>query len=317
MKLCLLHLDDALQRQADFIGHCERNGAHHLHAEAVGSQVRLWGKNANLAELNALICGQSAHLGAEPKLWFMGSGDFHHVSALLIDRAVATEDEQITVIHFDNHPDWVHFNGGMHCGSWVNRAAANPKVAKIITVGVSSKDLNQPEWKGANLTLLRDGKLELFPFWHEPSRVRKQYGEGPSYQQVGNAINWRTIAEQGDGPFLTMLLSRIKTRKVYLTIDKDVLRPEDALTNWDQGKMDLSYLLQLIQAIGQKHQIIGADVNGDYSTPNYTGNLLTRGKKYAEIFMDQPRHHPDPAETARVNSASNHTLLDMLQQVMA
>ncbi len=317
MKLCLLHLDDALQSQTDFIGHCERNGGRHLHAESLGSAVRLWGKDATLDQLGALICGQFANLGEEPKLWFMGSGDFHHISALLIDRAAAGRSEPITVIHFDNHPDWVHFHGGMHCGSWVNRAAANPNVAKVITLGVSSKDLVRPEWKGANLSLMQEGKLELFPFWHAPSRVRKQYGSGAGYSQTNGHIKWRTIAEQGNGPFLATLLSRIATRDVYLTIDKDVLRAEDALTNWDQGQMQLPYLLEIIQTIGGHHRIIGADVTGDYSAPHYSGSMLTRAKKYGEIFMDQPRCRPNVTEAARVNSASNHALLDVLQQVMA
>lgn len=316
MRLCLLHLDDALQLQNDFIDHCERNGARHLHAEEVGGRVRLWGKDATLDELRAHICGQAAHLGEGPKLWFMGSGDFHHVSAMLIDKALEASAGQATVIHFDNHPDWVRFDDGMHCGSWVNRAAANPKVAKVITLGVASRDLRWPEFKGANLSLMRDGKLELFPFWHPPSRVRKQYGAGAGYRQQAKQLHWNTIAEQGDGPFLQLLLSRIATADVYLTIDKDVLRGEDAVTNWDQGHLQLPYLLELIRAIGQRHRIIGADVTGDYSKPRYGGSVLTRLRKRGEILLDQPTCRPDMQTATRINSAGNHALLDVLQQVM-
>ena len=316
MKLCLLHLDDALQLQTDFIGHCERNGAQHVEAKRLGRRVRLWGKEKTLQPLSALIYSQSAYLSKEPKLWFMGSGDFHHISALLMECSIAEQKDPVTIIHFDNHPDWVHFRSGMHCGSWVNRAAKNPNVAKIITVGVSSKDLKLPEWKGANLELMRDGKLELFPFSHAPSWVRKSYGSGAGYKQFGNHIHWNTIAELGDGPFLDTLLLRIQTRNVYLTIDKDVLRSEDALTNWDQGEMQMSYLLELITVIGKNHRIIGADVTGDYSTPHYSGNLFTRSKKHAEIFMDQPRQ-PSLQRAAKVNSGSNYALLDVLQKVMA
>ena len=316
MQLCLLHLDDALQSQPDFIDHCERNGVRHLEATQLGRAVRLWGKEAAIKPLAALIFAQSNYWGKEPILCFMGSGDFHHVSALLIERSLAKQKEPVTIIHFDNHPDWVHFSGGMHCGSWVNRAAANPNVAKIITIGVSSKDLTRPEWKGANLELMREGKLELFPFHHAPSRVKKSYGSGPGFKQFGNHIHWNSIAELGNGKFLDMLLSRITTRQVYLTIDKDVLRSEDALTNWDQGAMKLPYLLELITAIGKNHGIVGADVTGDYSAPRYGGNLVTRGKKHAEIWLDQPRR-PDLARAARVNSASNHALLAVLQEAMA
>src|SRR5689334_20738637 len=123
MKLYLLHLDDALSLQTDFIGHCERNGAGHLHAEDLGRAVRLWSKTATLENVAALVRGRAASSGAEPKLWFMGSGDFHHISALLIETTLSTLDDPVTVIHFDNHPDWVNFSKGMHCGSWVNRIA--------------------------------------------------------------------------------------------------------------------------------------------------------------------------------------------------
>ena len=317
MKLCLLHLDDALPSQGDFISHCERNGATHLHAEKIGSAIRLWGKEPCLQELSAVLHGKCRDLGAGPKLWFMGSGDFHHVSALHIAHAVEEAGEPVTVIHFDNHPDWVHFSGGMHCGSWVNRATNHPNVAKVITLGVTSYDLKNPEWRGANLSLMREGKLELFPYWHAPSRVRKQYGTGPGYTQKQGRIHWHSIAEAGEGPFLATLLSRIGTRMVYLTIDKDVLAHDDALTNWDQGRMSLAYLLQIIAAIGAAHRIIGADVTGDYSPPHYSGNIVTRFMKRAEIFTDQPRSRPSLEEAARVNSASNHALLDALQEVMA
>lgn len=316
MKLCLLHLDDALQSQHDFISHCERNGAQHLEVKKLGANVRLWGKQAALEELAATLRGHDSHLGTGPKLWIMGSGDFHHVSALHIARAAEEANAPVTVIHFDNHPDWVHFESGMHCGSWVNDAAHHPNVAKVITLGVTSYDLKNPEWRGANLDLLKEGKLELFPYWHEPSRVRRSYGMGPGYTQQKGYIHWNTMAEMGEDRFLETLLLRITTEAVYLTIDKDVLCREDALTNWDQGNIALPYLLKMILAIGLNHRIIGADITGDYSAPRYDGNPVTRLMKHAEILMDQPLRRPCPNEAARVNSASNHALLDALQEVM-
>ena len=49
-------------------------------------------------------------------------------------------------------------------------------------------------------------------------------------------------------------------RKVYLSIDKDVLRPEDARTDWDQGTMSADTLLDLVRALGP--QLAGADICG-------------------------------------------------------
>ena len=315
MELHLLHFDDALALQPGFMEYCDRQGAKHLNARSEGGDIRLWGKPAKLDRLAARLDETFAAADA-PKLCFMGSGDFHHITALLLEKSLAGRTEPVTVIHFDNHPDWVHCSDGMHCGSWVKRASTHPMIARILTVGVTSKDLTNPEWKGAGLSLLQDGVLELFPYAHAPSRVRRHYGEGASHHQANGHIHWKTISEMGEETFLEMFLTRIPTRQVYLTIDKDVLRREDAETNWDQGHMSLSFLLAMIARIGRQHTIIGADVTGDYSPPNYTGSLLTRFRKKAEILLDQPVRSITMEKAAAVNTVSNLAILETLQEVM-
>jgi hypothetical protein len=231
--------------------------------------------------------------------------------------ALENQSAPITIIHLDNHPDWVKFENGMHCGSWVSRALKHPRVEKIITLGVCSRDLKRPEWKGANLTLLSQGLLELYPYDHAPSRVKRNYGRGVSFEQKDGALHWKTIRNLGEQNFTDYLLSRIKTKSVYLTIDKDVLAREDAITNWDQGCMRMPYLLSLVKEIGKRHSVIGADVTGDYSTPRYSGDLWTRLSKHVEIFMDQPRRKPDQGQAVNINSGANHALLEVLSEVMA
>jgi hypothetical protein len=183
MHLCLLHLDDALDSQPDFIRACEKSGARQIRMQEDGSDIRLWGYRAGLDAFRDAMAKQWPQ-NDEPQLCFMGSGDFHHVTAFLLARALENQPGSVTLIHFDNHPDWVKFEKGTHCGSWVNRALENPNVEKIITIGVCSHDLRLPEWKGANLTLLSQGLLELYPYDHAPSRVRNDYGAGASFEQV-------------------------------------------------------------------------------------------------------------------------------------
>ncbi len=317
MQVCLLHLDDALRTQPPF---WQAGGGHMMEvdAQAAGKEVRLWGRETALQRLQILLKETFAKRPADgPRLCFMGSGDFHHVTALLLPLALEAADEPVTVIHFDNHPDWVRFEGGMHCGSWVNRAMQHRCVAKVVTVGVCSGDLRNPEWKGANLVALKEGRLELFPYRHTPSRARKEYGEGTSYRQEGGYLHWNTIEDQGEATFLDLLLSRIDTEAVYLTVDKDVLSREDAETNWDQGVMRLPFLQRCISAIGKAHRILSADINGDYSVPSYGGSAWTRCRKHAEIFMDQPRHKRDVEAAATLNSATNRSLLGTFAEVMA
>lgn len=316
MQLLLLHLDDALELQPDFIRSCLKAGAREIQAANDGPTLRLWSRQRDLEAFNAKLSREITLGRRGARLCFMGSGDFHHVTCLLLEAALQHEEAPTSVIHFDNHPDWVHFNGGVHCGSWVNRAAQNARVDKVITVGVCSSDLRMPEWKGANLSLLSEGVLELYPYDHAPSRVKRNYGSGSSHNQVPGSIRWNTIASAGEENFVEYLLSRIKTENVYLTIDKDVLVRDDAITNWDQGSMRLPYLLALIAAISERHRIIGADVIGDYSVPTHGGGAWAVVSKYVETLIDQPRRPPDPQSATSINSTVNHRLLEALLEAM-
>jgi len=49
---------------------------------------------------------------------------------------------------------------------------------------------------------------------------------------------------------------------VYLSIDLDVLSPEYARTDWDQGSLSLSDLTDALGRIAFSHRIIGADICG-------------------------------------------------------
>ena len=51
----------------------------------------------------------------------MGSGDFHHVSHLLLERL--PHQAAFDVVVLDNHPDNMRFPIGIHSGSWVLHAA--------------------------------------------------------------------------------------------------------------------------------------------------------------------------------------------------
>jgi len=316
MKLQLLHLDDGLTAQQGFLAACVAQQATITDARAQGRHFRLWGRQD---DLDAFIPLLREALGntQEPVLTFMGSGDFHHMTALLLQRLAETQTKPFTLVHFDNHPDWVHFSGGMHCGSWVNRALALPNLSKAITIGVCSKDLTWPECKGANLALLEKGRLELYPYSHAPSRVLRRYKPSASYRQRGGSLDWHTMELHGDDAFLELLLSRIDTEAIYITVDKDVLELSEVTTNWDQGKMRLPQLLGMIAALGEKFRVIGADVIGDYSPPVYDGTLWMKMKKRAEIMIDQPQRNLALTAAAAHNEPSNLALLDVLREVMA
>lgn len=316
MQLYLLHLDEALEAQSEFVRTCLMAGCREIDVRDRGREFRLWARQAVVDSLHRSLRDSLAETKSEPKLCFLGSGDFHHVSSLLIDLALENVSEPVTIIHIDNHPDWVHFPSGLHCGSWVNHVADHPAVDRVITIGVCSSDLASPERKGANLGLLASGRLELYPFHHSPSRVNSHLGDRSSFEQRSGYLHWRTIGELGFEHFLELLMGRIDTEAVYISLDKDVLCPLDAITNWDQGQMKLADILCLLVEIGKSHRILGADVTGDYSRPRYGGNAWTRLMKLGENLIDQPRHSSPDAEIISINSAANYALLDVLGAMM-
>ena len=236
--------------------------------------------------------------GRGPEVTFYGSGDFHHLTAAL----VARHDGPLTLVHVDNHPDWVRFPATFNCGAWVNRALELPQVRKVVTIGPCSGDLKWPQFKGANLAAIRSGQLTLFPWQAAPSRA---------LGHPGGHIHWRNLAVESYDGFLDSLTEEIPTRAVYLTIDKDALTHEDAITNWDQGQMRLAHVEALVTWLAQNHQIVGADICGDYSTP-----LFSDVFRATLAWFDHPGAQEHADDALAVNARTNAALLNVFRRVL-
>jgi arginase family enzyme len=293
----LLKLDDALDRQAALAQAVSARGGHVVCARDLGPAMRLWSRPATLEALRARLRERLPSDGAA-ELVFAGSGDFHHVTPLLLERALAGAGEPVTVLHFDNHPDWARFAPGPHCGSWVRRAARLPGVARVISIGLTSDDIGRRKAHEGDLALIAEDKLDLFA-WRAPDA-------GDAVTLCGR--RWPTIAALGETAFLELLGRSIPTGAVYVTVDKDVLAPADAVTNWDQGCASLDFVEAAIARAVCGRRLVGADVVGDWSRPRYGAGpaaLLKRG----EAWLDQPRRAEPTAEGDRINEAANLRLL--------
>lgn len=299
MQTAMLHLDDALSPQARLREAVCAGGGLELDCRDLGPALRLWSRPPMLQRLSDRLA-QVLPAEAGPAVVFAGSGDFHHITPILLARAIAAAEEPaVTVLHFDNHPDWVTFEPGAHCGSWVGRAARLPRVAKVVTVGVCSRDIDRPAAEGADLDLVREGRVELYA-----------YGGAGAYKVAGRS--WPTIAGMGEGAFADYLPGRIETSAIYVTIDKDVLRPEEAGTNWDQGRTSVAFLSELVRRAAVGRRVIGADIVGDWSTPTYGGGLVNALLKRGEAVLDQPWRAP-PASVRAGNEDVNLLLLDLFE----
>lgn len=305
MRPVLLQLDDAFARQPALARRVLADGRV-LAARDLGPAMRLWSPAATLGELKRRIAASLPATG-EAEVVFAGSGDFHHVTPLLLERALEAEDAPVTVVHFDNHPDWVRHAPGRHCGSWVGRAARLPGVARVVTVGVTSPDIGKARLREGDLALIGEGRLDLFA-WTAPDGGGEVMLEGRV---------WPTIAALGEAAFLDMLDATVRTRAIYVTLDKDVLRAADAVTNWDQGQASLDFVIAAIRRLAETRRVIGADVVGDWSRPVYGGGPAAGLLKRGEAMLDQPWGRREPAGAAALNEAVNLRLLDLFEGLPA
>jgi arginase family enzyme len=186
---------------------------------------------------------------------FLGSGDYHHLSHLLISR-YAQLGRPLQVVLFDNHPDNMRYPFGIHCGSWVWHVSRLPFVSQIHVLGITSKDVEAAHGWENHLRNLRSGKVR--------------------YWCVGRDLGWMSsigITQSRSFDSTAAMLEAFSGEiarsedPIYLTVDKDVLSPEDAHTNWDQGVMRLGELKSSIAMFSSR--IVGSDVTGEVSVYQY------------------------------------------------
>ena len=212
--------------------------------------------------------------GEKNRISFLGSGDFHHITEILLARY----DEPMALIHFDFHQDWDSTCPLLHCGSWVSKALKRANIVKCITLGASAKKMSFFSLQAGDLKLLENDRLELYPYASEPGTVflrtvpRNSSCKTKRFPLM-TRIAWKELRDQNLSEFAVHLVERLPTKKVYVTIDKDCMNAGSALTNWDQGKMTVDHVCDILKVIKERCDIAGMDITGDYS-PVKTGNAL-------------------------------------------
>lgn len=124
-------------------------------------------------------------------------------------------------------PQW---EGMVSCGGWVTDVLLkNPFVRNVIIVGVSDELMAQiPVGLRERVVFYSQEEIDHHQAW--PSKV-------------GHLIH----------------------EPVYLSIDKDVLRQQDAITNRSNGDMSFMQLKAVLHIIYAHEEVIGADITGEYS----------------------------------------------------
>jgi len=205
--------------------------------------------------LDALEAAVLEPLRGTPAPVFTGSGDFHHVTYLLV-RRLGQLDTPVQVVVFDNHPDNMRYPFGIHCGSWVRHVSRLPFVKRVHVLGIHSRDVEGARLWENYLGPLYSGKVAYWCVQRDLAWLRRL--------GVGGC---RTFSSIGD--LLADFAETMTTWRdpIYLSIDKDVLAPHVAQTNWDQGLMRWDELTRAILML--KGRLVGSDVTGDISAYRY------------------------------------------------
>ena len=228
---------------------------------------------------------------------FSGSGDFHHLSYLLIRRLSAHAPFRVLV--FDNHPDNMRYPFGIHCGSWVRYVARLPWVTRVDVVGITSPDIGARHAWENYLGPLRAGRVRYWSVGVDTHWAAR----------LGLAAAFRSFDSMPD------LLARLHHElqvdgcPTYLSIDKDVLHPDVVRTNWDQGLLQESALLETIDVL--RGRLVGSDITGEISSYRYR----SRFKRWLSNADGQSP--PEPAALAEWQTrqhALNMRLLARLAQ---
>ncbi len=301
----ILNFDDAVAEQKIIV---DRYHPVIVDLKSLGPSVRLWSNRSHAKQVSAAF--RPEHKNA---LTFLGSGDFHHISSLLI----AQFEEPITVIVFDHHPDWDIFPPKLGCGAWVSRVLENPRVVKVLLLGMGSDDLTGKGLLTGNLGALKNDRVEIYPLGHACSvvpfrRVSQNHSADVQQGLYTAHIFWKGLPDHDAPDAFLSILQRISTQKVYISIDKDCLRKEDAITNWEEGRLSLESLLWMLGMIKKKFDIVGMDVTGDYSPLQLSGiwkNLCSR--------WDHPKGQGVPPLSRDViNSVNERTNCRILETVL-
>ena len=175
-------------------------------------------------------CGMAVNL--------IDTGDYHYMTKLLCDRLAGRMRQdtgaQLFLVVLDHHPDMQEpaFGDILSCGGWVSAALrTNPAIGGALLLGINPELL--PECEGFG------------------DRVRTVVKDSADDGGV------RTMLSDALGEIAAM-----RGKKVYISIDKDVLGRDVSRTDWDQGNMSFSELEAILRALYSLCEVSGVDICG-------------------------------------------------------
>jgi arginase family enzyme len=214
--------------------------------------AREWGPRLRFSAPGPLIEEFFREFGSQVAPFVVyGSGDFHHLTALWARRLT----EPFVLVSFDNHPDWDVRPPRWCCGGWVNRAMELELVQKVSVWGCGNFEYWWPTNLFGNRRAERRGELEVHA-WADGRPAADRYRRG-----VIERANWRAKFLQ--------FAEALGSSNLYVTIDLDCLRGEEAITNWESGRFTVDDVAWALAQLRAKAKIVAGDICGAYSAPKY------------------------------------------------
>ncbi|WP_324715378.1 arginase family protein [Carboxydochorda subterranea] len=193
---------------------------------------------------------------------FLGAGDFHHLTAALLRAYLAAGPAggpPLALILLDAHPEWSPAPAGyLHCGSWLPEVLAMPELRAVAVLGVGrleARGLLQPRIVQAIRPAAREGRLRVYP-------ARRS-----TVQELHAAVWWPdplVSLEEGLDAVVADVVAFVGEGPVYLSIDKDVVRPEELPGTWGDGEAGQTAVLAMVSELALALPVAGADVTGEY-----------------------------------------------------
>lgn len=195
------------------------------------------------------------------EIHFIDSGNYHYMTRIWLEKI----SEPFDLLVFDNHTDMQPpaFGGLLSCGGWIYDSVMElPLLQKVILIGPDEEAFSrvEPEIREKVEFLSRE-KLCGMELMEILDFVKEQTGENP----------------------------------LYISIDKDVLCPEDADTNWSQGDMRLETMVQCLECAVTRCKagdmtdlcllsgILGVDICGECDVAG-TGNSALNDYANARLW---------------------------------
>jgi len=293
MDVRILDLDGSLAAQPRLV-----HGRGMIAAGDWGPRVRMACGFRRFRRFEAALADR---LGREhdgsPQMTFIGSGDFHHVSLALVRRL----REPFNLLVIDKHPDWMCGVPFLHCGTWLRHASLLPLARRVFHVGGDLDFDNSYGWM-APWRQLRDGRIAVLPAIR---RFRGRAWAGVPHQALrpspAEPTNRGRIEE-----LLRPFRADLARHPLYVSLDKDVLRAEEAVVNWDSGYLttaEVDHVLDVFSAAA-RGRLAGMDVVGDWSPVRVRSAL-------GALFhlTEHPRLSIDSDHATQVNESLNLRLI--------